>query len=126
MKGDGQRRQRTKLNAVAKVVINITPTHSYNSRGSVAVELLCKAGGTLQTVSGGGTGTALTGRCTGKTEAICWLKVFCTHTRESSVTCDHTRRHIHSSFLSFLSYSSLLPTPSSSHSHLKFKAVILS
>ena len=52
--------------------------YSFNSRGSVIIELLCKASGTLQAVSGGGTSTPLTGGRTGQTEATARLKILYT------------------------------------------------
>ena len=82
--------------------------YSFNSRGSVIVELLCKASGTLQTVSGAGTCTPLTDGWTRQTEASAWLKVFCTQ-RE----CGHHQCLVHPFPLSLLPLRSSLSSLSS-------------
>ena len=88
--------------------------YSFNSRGSVTDELLCKASGTLQTVSGAGTSTPLTDGWTRQTEASACLKVLCTQHRESVVII--SALYIHS--LSTLLPLSLLILPS--HLFLSF------
>ena len=88
MRGEGQSRNEGTIESMdemeqsdVKYLFNSTRhkvCYSFNSRGSVIIELLYKAGGTLQTVSGGGTSTPLTGGSTRQTEATARLKILYT------------------------------------------------